>query len=325
MNNWIVISIAAGLAAAAMSASVIVPSFVSFFLFYLAAIPLFMAGLGWGPVAAGLAGIIASVALAVGLGPLPGLFFVLSGALAPVLLSRLALINRPAQGSAPSEGEAADQGLEWYPEGRLVLWCAGLAIALMCVTVLITGPDAQSFQETVSKQAEAVFAELVSQMPDLDKEQAASMVKAFVVLLPPAAASMWFLTTLFNMWAASRLLKIGDRSLRPWAPFHRLSFPRSSIIALGLAALLAFAPGLIGIAGTVAFAVLTCAFTLLGLAVVHSLTLGNPARGFMLGSLYALLVVMGWILVIPLCGMAIMDMYLNMRTRAAAARKPNND
>lgn len=328
LNSWIFISLTAGFAAAAMSASIVVPSPVSFVLFYMAPLPLFMAGLGWGPVAAGVAGLVGAIALAAGLGINAGLFFIASSAIAPIILSRVALINRPGQavqGGKAAEGEVSDKGIEWYPEGRLVLWCAGLAVAMMALTIVIAGPDAESFQIAVSEQVELVFAEVAKQMPNVDKQQLDKASKAFVVLLPPLAATIWLLSTLFNLWAASRLLTASGRSLRPWAPFHQLTFPRASLAAIAGSILLAFVPGFIGLIGSIAVAVILMAFTLLGLAVIHSLTLGNPMRGFLLVSLYIALFIMGWVLILPLAGLGIMDMFLGMRARAAGTGPPNPD
>ncbi len=323
MTNWIVIAIIAGLAAAAMSASIIAPSAISFFLYYLSPVPLFMAGLGWGPLAAGVGGLFGAVVIAVMLGAMPALYFALSCAVAPFVLSRLALINRPADTSGGGEGEASDAGLEWYPEGRLVLWCAGLTIGLVLAGVLAIGTDAESFRTAVAQYVNTAFELLAKQMPDVDKKQLDDMAAAFVVLLPPGAATVWFLVTLFNMWAGSRLLKFANQSLRPWAPFHKLRFPRTAVPALGISVVLAFMPGMIGLAGTVAAAVFLTAFTLLGLAVVHGLTLNSPARPFMLAALYMLLAVMGWVLVLPLCGLGVMDMFLRLRQRGAGS--PAND
>ena len=315
MVNWIVVAIIAGLAAAAMSASVMVPSVISLILFYLASLPLFMASLGWGPVAGVVGGITGAAVLGISLGINPALFFLISSAVAPVALSRLALISRPAPDTSSNEGEASDQGVEWYPEGRLVLWCAGLAIALMTAIVLIAGPDAESFRATVSQQIEHAFTEVSKQIPDMDKKQLDQIASMLVVLLPPAAGAIWLLTTLFNLWAAGRLLTVSGKSLRPWAPFYKLAFPRAALMALGGSILLAFVPGVIGLIAGIAAAVFAVAFTVLGLAVIHSLTLGNPMRLFMLASLYTILLVMGWVLIVPIAGLGILDMFLGIRAR----------
>src|SRR5258708_13769053 len=57
----IVIAIAAGCASALMFASIISGALISLVLFYLAPLPLMVAGLGWGPLAATIGGIPAAM------------------------------------------------------------------------------------------------------------------------------------------------------------------------------------------------------------------------------------------------------------------------
>ena len=316
LNNWIVVSVIAGLASAAMAASVLSPSLISFVLFYLSPLPLFMAGLGWGPVSVAVAGAVGLVVVAILLGGDVAILFACSSVLAPVLFTRLALINRQPSTSAPAgEGEAIDQGIEWYPEGRLVLWSAGLAVGLLTLALVAVGPDPESYRAVVTEQIEKTFSEAARQMPDVDESKLKDAATMLVSILPAATASVWFLVILFNFWAGSRLVAASGHALRPWAPFHRLAFPRTSLIALAAFAGLALLPGIVGMIASAGFVVFLVAFTVLGLAVVHGLTLGNPMRGFMLASLYVVLAVMGGVLVLPLAGLAIMDMFMGLRTR----------
>src|SRR6266480_7782389 len=65
----VLIAIAAGSASALMFASIISGALISLLLFYLAPLPLMVAALGWGPIAATIGGIAA----AAGLGAMFGL------------------------------------------------------------------------------------------------------------------------------------------------------------------------------------------------------------------------------------------------------------
>src|SRR3954452_24666553 len=91
----ILIALAAGSASALMFASIISGALISLLLFYLAPLPLMIAALGWGPLAATIGGIAA----AVGLGLLFGLpyciAFVVPVALPAWWLGHLALLGRP--------------------------------------------------------------------------------------------------------------------------------------------------------------------------------------------------------------------------------------
>src|ERR1700710_797944 len=101
MMTIILIALAAGSASALMFASIISGALFSLVLFYLAPLPLMVAGLGWGPLTATIGGISA----AIGLGAIFGLpyciAFVLTIALPAWWLGHLALLGRPvATGTA---------------------------------------------------------------------------------------------------------------------------------------------------------------------------------------------------------------------------------
>src|SRR5882757_2651686 len=117
----VLIAIAAGCASALMFASIISGALISLLLFYLAPLPLMVAALGWGPLAATIGGISA----AAGLGAIFGLpyciAFVMTVALPAWWLGHLALLGRPVA-MAPSAGNGAAPAapvMEWYPIGRI--------------------------------------------------------------------------------------------------------------------------------------------------------------------------------------------------------------
>lgn len=317
MANWIYVGIGAGLAAAALHSSVLVPSPLSIVLFYLAPLPLFLAGLGWGTISALIGGAAGAVAIVLGVGPRPALFFVGGTALAPLVLSHLALISRPKAGAAANEGEAADQDLEWYPEGRLVLWSTGMAGALMSAIVLAVGPDAESFRATLREMAEKVFDIVAQGRPPEQAEQLRPLVDLLVFAAPLVSASLWLVAMLVNLWAASRLLKASGRSLRPWAKFGALTFPPSASLLLALAVAAALLPGTLGLIGSIFAAVMTTAFAILGLAVLHGLIGRSPLRALLLVALYVSLFLLNWLMLVPLVLVALADLLFRLRNRAA--------
>jgi hypothetical protein len=77
---------------------------------------------------------------------------------------------------------------------------------------------------------------------------------------------------------------------------------------------LAFFPGVIGEIARVFAGSLGCAVALVGLAVLHALTLGNAARGFVLFGTYAILLIFGFpILLFALLGIAESAFHLRAR------------
>ncbi|MFY9686050.1 MAG: hypothetical protein WAJ88_09655, partial [Pseudolabrys sp.] len=124
MVQIVLIGIGAGAAAALLFASVTSGSWLSIPLFYLAPLPIMIAGLGWSHWAA----MTAALAGALGLGAVFGTVFLLAfaaGAGFPAWwLGYLAMLARP--GAASNGNGQGVASLEWYPPGRLVVWAAVL-------------------------------------------------------------------------------------------------------------------------------------------------------------------------------------------------------
>lgn len=316
MVNWISVGICAGLVAVLLQATILYPSPVTAVLFYLSALPLFITGLGWGIGATAVAGLTGGLATAIAVGIKPALLFVLGTAGPPALLTWLALRSRPANGAVAVEGEVEEQGVQWYPEGRLVLWAAVMAGALTGLVLLMAAPEGDSVRDGI----EGLVRQMVGAMSvggDLEPEQLDHLISLLAAILPLAAASVWLMATLANLTIAAKLLAAFGRSPRPWARFGTLAFPRRAAWLLPLAIAGALLPDAAGFVASVFAATLLTAFALLGLAVLHGLTEGVNARGFLLAGLYVALALLNWLLVIPLAGLALLDMVFAMRARAA--------
>ena len=143
MMQFGLIGIGAGAAAALLFASVTSGSWLSILLFYLAPLPIMIAGLGWSHWAALTGALVGALALALVFG---GVFFFafLAGAGLPAWwLGYLAMLARPAPAGGNGNSAAA---LEWYPPGRLVAWAAVLAALIVLVAIPNFGTDAESFR-----------------------------------------------------------------------------------------------------------------------------------------------------------------------------------
>src|SRR4051812_74736 len=144
MMTIILIALAAGCASALMFASIISGAPISLVLFYLAPLPLMVAGLGWGPISATIGGIAAAIGLGAIFGLPYCLAFVLTVALPAWWLGHLALLGRPANAAVPAGNGAAPppSALEWYPLGRILLWTAGFAALTTMAALFTLGGDA---------------------------------------------------------------------------------------------------------------------------------------------------------------------------------------
>jgi Predicted membrane protein (DUF2232) len=315
------IGIGAGAASALLFASVTSGSWLSVILFYLAPLPVMIAGLGWSHWSALTAAFVGAGTLALIFGSY-FFFAYLAGAGLPAWwLGYLALLARPVGGAPVNGGEPA---LEWYPPGRLVAWAAGLGAFAVGTAILYSAFDAETFRahlhDTVSqllglKAGDGSAGTRV--MKDIaDRKR---FVDFLVEAIPPAAAVLSTLTNALNLWLGARVVHFSGRLKRPWPALAAMTFPRPLAAALGISIVLSFAPGLLGILAGVAAAALLVAFGVLGFAVLHAVTQSMDARGFLLGGTYAAVLVFGWpMLVMCLIGLA--DMFTDMRGRIAARR-----
>ncbi len=310
---WLVIAITAGVLSGFFFTGIIGRSMASFLLFYASPFPLFMVGLAFGWVAAAVAGAAGALYVLATAGMRAALFYLLAMAVAPVILSRLALMWRPAAGGG--EGEAQDEaGREWYPEGRLLIWLAVMGGVLVSAALLLLGTDLESIREGLGKMADAVL-EATRLAEDLPPDQVKTVRDYLIAATPPVSAIVWMLTMLVNFWAGGRLAQAFGYPVRPWAPFWKLTLHPRALAGLAVASFATFLPGIFGLIGEIFASTLLVAFMLLGLAVVHAVTLGNPWRPVVLAVLYFGLLVLNWLIALPLVILGMAEVAFGIRRR----------
>jgi hypothetical protein len=314
-GGWWIMAVAGGVLSGFAFSSLVRPSIVALLFSYAAPLPLFMVGLAFGWQAAAVAAAFAFLYVLWMLGPKAALFHLVSVSVAPVVLTRLARMWRPAAGGR--EGEAADaEGREWYPEGRLLLWTAFLAGGLMSIMLLLLGPDAEGVRRSLGELADAVL-KATGLAAELPPDQAARIRDYIISATPPITTAMWMFVTLANFWGAARLTRAFGYPTRPWAPFWKLTFHPRAMAALAVASFATLLPGIFGLIGEVFATALLVAFFILGLAVIHALTLGNPWRPVLLAVLYFGLFFINWLLALPLVILGLADLAFGLREHYA--------
>jgi hypothetical protein len=313
------IGIGAGAAAALLFASVTSGALLSIPLFYLAPLPMMIAGLGWGHWAAVTAATTGALALAVVFGPIFFFTFLAGAGVPAAWLCYLAMLARPV-------GNGGTPALEWYPPGRLVIWAAILAALVVVVAIPNFGTDADSFRAglrsalmhllRVETDAPADAALTLPGVTDANR-----LVDFLVAAIPPAAAVLASITNVLNLWLAARIVKFSGLLKRPWPPLAAISFPRLLTAALALAVIVSFLGGLVGIIAGVLSASLLMAYGVLGFSVLHAITQGMDARVFVLGGVYAAVLVFGWP-VLALCALGLIEAAVDLRARIARKRGP---
>jgi hypothetical protein len=313
-----IIGIGAGAAAALLFASVTSGSWLSIPLFYLAPLPIMIAGLGWSHWAA----MTAALAGAIGLGAVFGTVFLLAfaaGAGFPAwCLGYLAMLARPVASTNGSGQGAAS--FEWYPPGRLVVWAAALGVLVVIVAIPNFGIDADSFRAGLRDALNAIM-RVNNATPARTGSNTERLLEMLVNAIPPAAAVLATITNLLNLWLAARVVKFSGRLARPWPQLSSMTFPPLMTAALGVAIILSFLDGMLGIVGGIVAASLLLAYGVLGFAVLHAITQGMSARPLVLSITYAGVFLLGWPM-LALCLLGLIDTAIGLRGRISAKRGP---
>ena len=320
MIAMLLIALAAGCASALMFASIVSGALISLLLLYFAPLPLMVAALGWGPLAATVGGILA----ATGLGAVFGLPFCIAFAVMMALpawwLGHLALLGRPASTAASSGNGAApvSSTLEWYPLGRILLWIAGFAVLTTMATLLTFGTDAATITETLR----AGLLRILGPRGTASGDELKQRIDAVVMIAPAAAANSTMAMLVLNLWLAAKITATSGRLHRPWPVLKGTELPPMTLAALMAAIAFCFAGGLLAMLAQTATAALLMTYALTGLAVVHTLTLGLKSRALWLGCTYALLLVSGGWLVVTIVMLGIADALFGLRQRYLRGRPP---
>lgn len=324
MMHFTVIGIGSGAVAALLFASVTSGTLLSIPLFYLAPLPIMIAGLGWSHWVALIAALTGAFALGIVFGTVFLLAFLAGAGVPAWWLGYLAMLARPSTATT-SNGKGATM-LEWYPPGRLVVWAALLAALVVLVAIPNFGTDAESFRaglrgalSTILRAESGIPAGAPFGMPGVSNTD--RLMEFLVNAIPPAAAVLATITNLLNLWLAARVVKFSGRLSRPWPQLSAMTFPPSLIGGLALAIVLSFVDGLLGIVFGILSASLLLAYGVLGFAVLHAITQGMNMRGFVLGLTYAAVIVLGWPL-LALCLLGLIDTAIGLRGRIARKRGP---
>jgi hypothetical protein len=222
-------------------------------------------------------------------------------------------------------GSATSGDLEWYPVGRLVLWAAILASAVVAAAILYAAASTDNFHNGLRSAFERVLrlqtgtpagSPLVMRgvsNPDL-------LLDVMVTVVPLLAAVLTTVTQLFNLWLAGRVVAVSGRLRRPWPDLPMLTLPKQAPLFLAGTIALTFLPGVLGTVSMVFAAALLMAFAILGLAVLHAITRGTDSRYFILAGVYGALFVFTWP-VIPLALFGLAEAAFHLRQRFALSRR----
>ena len=322
MPTHLIIGAGAGLVSAALFASATVSPSLAIILFYLAPLPLCLAGLGWGRSAAYVASLASTVVIVLTLGPIVAMLFaiVIAGPIA--FLVHLILLSRAAV--EPQDSKAA-ASVEWYPPGRFVGWAALIAGALAGLVILIVGYDQETYRQSITDFLSSPA------LKDLDPdgtlftpETIENLTVLIAKALPGMIAMSWLTIVLFNLWLAGFIVNASGHSLRPWPKLQELELPNMFVAVFAGAIVLSFIPGLIGLLATALAGAMLLAYVLQGLAVIHTFSRNVPFRGLLLTVVYFGIFLLGWVAILVAI-LGIGEPLFDLRARGASGGQPPHD
>ncbi len=300
MTRNIIAGIAAGLASLVMLMSAMTGTPLMQFLLFLATpLPVFLVGLSLGWTSAAIAALTGALAFAALAGPLVALLAAGTQFGPAVLLTYLALLNRPVQ---TPDGKTV---VEWYPVGRLLLWCAAIGTILSIVLLMLLGKD--------NAEAQQMFRTLIEQMlaqqsggEKVPEEHIDAMTAIFMALLPVGSGIFLTAIVAIQFWLASYVASASGNLQRPWPAISAMTFPSGAplllVASVVLSMILSDYPGMAASAASGAF---YFAYIVLGLAVIHYVTRTNPWRFALLWAVYFGLIIFstGFSMVVALIGL----------------------
>ncbi len=306
----LLVAIAAGVASALLAAGVAAGSMVAVPLFYLAPMPVLVAGIAFSSTAALLAFLVAAIGLGWNFGSTFLMAYVVGIGGPAFGLAYAALLARP---------EAAGRnGLLWFPVGGLVLLTALFATISVCVAVLTMASDYETYKATIINLVDA----MASSRPHLPPEQdTVRMAELVAQVLPPMAAAASMGSLLVCLYLSGRAALASGNLARPWPSLASLRLPSKTLPALAVAAGLSLFPGMMGLLSSVALATLVLAYALAGFSVLHAVTMGMGARFLILAIAWTSTLLLGWPgILVAMLGCA--DAMLDLRSRFTTGRRP---
>jgi hypothetical protein len=310
MTQIILVGSGAGLAAALLFASPIGGTSLAVPLFAVTGMPIAIAGLGWTPIAGVVAAVAGSVAIFAAVSPMAAAVFLFLFAAPTAWLAYLAGLDR-------QRGDSQ----EWFPLGRLLIHAA----AAVAIGLLVIGYLVGFNPERMTSEMADALSEWMASQPNLDSVPSRGEIEPFVRLnvaaLPYTLAALALIILVFDIWLAGLVTRTSGRLPRPRERLWTVSLPIGAALTLVLASIASFLPFPLGEIAALGAGALGGAFLLLGLAVLHALTIGIGGRAALLTINYIVLILLGFtaILVIAL-GLA--ETLFHLRARRLGGAPP---
>lgn len=278
--NMIGIGLIAGSATALLCLGVVAGSGLSVILYFLSAVPLMVATLGWGFVAGVTGAIVAAVAIAAFANLQLAIYIVMTTILPATAAGYWMNLARPAEEIGGPAGQLA-----WYPLSDVIVRLAIITAGAFIVAGFLIGYGPALVDELVGE----MIARLQEANPEFafSPEGRESFMGFMTGAIPFMQPALWLMVLVGSLYLALGITRASGRLTRPrddWPTALRL--PRSGAIILAVSIAISFFSGPIGLAATAIAGALVSGFTLAGFAVFHERTRGAPWRPLAMITVY---------------------------------------
>ena len=308
MPRTLIIAAIAGLISGAVFIAPMYQSVLGMLFINFTHLPLFLAGLGLGTAAVGVAALTGTliVGAAQGVGPL--LSFLAAIALPAALAVRQALQWR----------NASDGSVAWYPTGRLLVLMVCYGAGTFILLYMFMGSDGHGMIETIRVMLDDMLTVMIPAMGEDERLLASGLWAPYI---PAALIVSWLITLTVNGAIAQGLLNRAGRNVRPSFEFIKTELPIGFAFALvASGALWYFASGASTFFVQTLTIVIALAYLFVGLAVVHQLSRGWPMRPLMLTLFYLMLLFfLGWPGLALVAAVGLVDQLFRLRPRFAGS------
>lgn len=250
---------------------------------YFAPLPLMIAGLALGGVAALVAGVATLAAVAAAADTAFALPVAVGVVLPALVVSNRALLWR----------HAADGSQHWYPPGHVLAWLTAAGLALMLSGMALVAGRPEGIQGFVT---EVIGRTLDLVATDLPAETRTQVVTWWTPLFPAMVVGSWLVMSVANATGAQALLARLGHARRPSPVYRELMLPDWLGFGFTVAVVAAvLAGGDVGYIAANVSVVLLIPFVCLGLAGIHRWAHGRPHARLVLAATYGLLILaIGW-------------------------------
>lgn len=273
LNQTVLIAgILAGICAAFLTLGATAQSSMSFLLYAASAMPVLVAGLGWGNAAAIVAVLSAGFLGALAVSPLFAVTIAIFTLIPAGWLSHLANLARPA-----AEIGGPEDLMAWYPLSGIVLHLCGL----ITVSVIILGTMIGYGPELVSQMVDLMMASVQASESAFKPDPAAlSQTKSLLVLmLPMIQGGLWVMLLFAAYYFASRMVRSFGKGLRPREDIAAaLRMHRNAIFIFLGGIVLIFFGGVPAMVGAVLCGTFGAGFIMAGYASLHHRSKGKDWR-----------------------------------------------